>query len=140
MLDSIKIQLEEWALQPVRAHEQDAGMDLRSPKRMLVEARGGATIDTGVRVQIPEGYAGFLKSKSGLNVNHGIVSEGVIDAGYSGTVVVRLHNLSDVDYVVQYGDKITQMVIQKVETPRIEIVEKVSAGERGDNGFGSTGR
>ena len=84
---------------------------------------------------------GFLKSKSGLNINHGIVSEGVIDAGYTGSIVAKLYNLSDKYYHIKAGDKITQLVILPIlENPQLILVEKLSDTERGDGGFGSTGR
>ena len=97
-------------------------------------------IDTGVHVEIPAGYAGILKSKSGLNVWHGIVSEGVIDAGYSGSIKVKLYNHSDTNRVFQRGDKISQLLIVPIETPIIKLVDQIKSGDRGDNGFGSTGR
>jgi dUTP pyrophosphatase len=85
----------------------------------------------------------MLKSKSGLNVKHGIVSEGVIDVGYTGSIRAKLYNHSDKDYVVHKGDKITQLVIMPYVAPDldgIEVVDELDATDRGDNGFGSSGR
>lgn len=90
--------------------------------------------------KLPNGTAGFLKSKSGLNVKHGITSEGVIDVGYTGSIVCKLYNNSNDDYQIKRGDKITQLVIVKIETPNINIVDKLDKTERGEGGFGSTGR
>lgn len=101
----MKIMLDEGAKMPTRAHEMDAGLDLYARTSCIVEAKDSATFDTGVHVAIPEGFVGFLKSKSGLNVRHGIVSDGVIDAGYTGSIVVKLHNLSGFDYRVNAGDR-----------------------------------
>lgn len=136
----IKIVLDDGAFAPVRAHENDAGLDLRTPIRVTVPAGDSVVIDTGIHIEIPSGYAGFLKSKSGLNVNHGIVSEGVIDAGYTGSIRAKLYNLGDVAFDFRAGDKITQLVILPVLTPRLELVNSLNETERGDNGFGSTGR
>ena len=136
----IKIVLDDGAFAPIRAHETDAGLDLRTPIRVTVPAGDSVVIDTGVHIEIPRGYAGFLKSKSGLNVIHGIVSEGVIDAGYTGSIHVKLYNLGDVAFDFLAGDKITQLVIIPVLTPRLELVNSLEETERGDGGFGSTGR
>lgn len=82
----------------------------------------------------------MLKSKSGLNVRHGITSEGVIDEGYTGSIVVKLYNYTFDDYHVNIGDKISQLVVIPVLTPDLEFVDELDGGERGNNGFGSSGR
>ena len=81
----LKVKLDPLAYLPERAHPTDAGVDLRTPHDVLVMPGVGAVVDTGVHIQLPPGTVGMLKSKSGLNVKHGIVSEGVIDEGYTGT-------------------------------------------------------
>ena len=136
----MKVKLDPGAYMPERAHPADAGLDLRSPINELVPGFGSAVIDTGVHVEIPEGYVGMLKSKSGLNVKHGITSEGVIDSGYTGSIVVKLYNHSSKKYLVQKGDKISQLVIMPIFTPQLEIVSRLVETDRGDNGFGSTGK
>lgn len=136
----MKIKLDPMAWIPERAHDTDAGLDLKSPINITVPARGSAIIDTGVHIQLPPGTAGMLKSKSGLNVKHGITSEGVIDEGYTGSIVVKLYNHTFDDYHVNIGDKISQLVIVPILTPELEFVDELNGGERGDNGFGSTGR
>lgn len=103
----MKVVLDNGAKMPTRAHETDAGLDLYSREDCIVEAKESATFDTGVHIAIPNGFAGFLKSKSGLNVKHGLISDGVIDAGYTGSIVVKLYNLSGYDYKIKAGDKIT---------------------------------
>lgn len=124
---------------PEKAHEADAGLDLRSPKDVIIPAHGGVAVNLDVAINIPEGYCGMLKSKSGLNVKHGIRGEGVIDAGYTGMIVAKMYNDSGLDYYVRKGDKLIQMVIQAV--PQVELVEgEMPDTERGANGFGSTGR
>lgn len=136
----MKIKLDPMAWIPERAHDTDAGLDLKSPINVTVPARGSATIDTGVHIQLPPGTAGMLKSKSGLNVRHGITSEGVIDEGYTGSIVVKLYNHTFDDYHVNIGDKISQLVVIPVLTPGLEFVDALDGGERGENGFGSSGR
>ena len=136
----MKVKIDSWAFAPVRAHRQDAGLDLKSPRDAIVPARGYAVIDTGVHVEIPYGQTGFLKSKSGLNVNHNITSEGVIDSGYTGSITVKLYNHGDIPYALKKGDKISQLVILPIVVDEIEIVDSIDGGERGNDGFGSTGR
>ena len=131
------------AQKPVKAYDSDAGYDLFSPVDIEVPEFGSATIDTGVHILIPDGYAGKLCAKSGLNVKHNLISTGLIDAGYTGSIKVKLYNLSDRPYYVRAGDKISQIVFIKVESPELKqvgYIYKSSTTERGDNGFGSTGR
>lgn len=136
----MKIMLGEGAIMPTRAHPFDAGLDLYATEDRIIEAKGSALFDTGVHVQIPEGCVGFLKSKSGLNVKHGIVSDGVIDSGYTGSIAVKLYNLSGFDYKVNDGDKISQLVILPCMLPELELADDLEDTDRGDGGFGSTGR
>ena len=136
----IKIKLDPGAFMPERAHENDAGYDLRSPVTGRLYAGEAVVIDTGVHVEIPAGYVGMLKSKSGLNVVHDIVGEGVIDSGYTGSIRVKLYNHGAESYVIEEGDKISQLVILPIITPELELVAHLNETERGDNGFGSTGR
>lgn len=81
-----------------------------------------------------------MKSKSGLNVKHGITSEGVIDSGYTGSIVVKLYNNDGNYYTVNAGDKISQIVLLPIYTPELEQVESLDETERGGNGFGSSGK
>lgn len=136
----MKIKLDRGAFIPVRAHGTDAGADLRSPIDTVVPARGYRVIDTGVHIQLPHGYVGMLKSKSGLNVRHGITSEGVIDEGYTGPIKVKLYNHGDEPYSIERYDKITQLVILPCEYVRFDLVDDLEDSERGDGGFGSTGK
>lgn len=136
----IKIKLDEGAKMPTRAHETDAGLDIYSREEQIVPAKESAIFYTGVHIELPIGTVGMLKSKSGLNVKHGIVSEGVIDVGYTGSIVVKLYNHSGFDYRVLAGDKISQLVILPILTPTPYLVESLEETERGDNGFGSSGR
>jgi dUTP pyrophosphatase len=132
--------LDEDAYMPERAHETDAGADLRTPFDVPIPAHSSAVVDTGVHIELPEGTVGVLKSKSGLNVKHGITSSGVIDEGYTGSIVVKLYNNSDKNVVLTAGSKITQLLILPVFYHGFEQVDMIGGGERGDSGFGSTGR
>ena len=136
----MKFTLDSGAFAPTRAHKTDAGLDLRSPIYIEVPADGSAVIDTGVHVELPNGTVGFLKSKSGLNVNHDITSEGVIDVGFTGSIKAKLYNHGTNPYQVLRGDKITQLVVFDCRFPDVEIVDELKSTERGENGFGSTGR
>ena len=153
----MKIMLDKWAKMPTRAHPWDAGLDLYTPYDVSVfgnyvhvsgyEGCGGgcfyikdAVIDTGVHVEIPEGYVGLIKSKSGLNVKHGLTAEGVIDAHYTGSIIVKLYNHTGTTYRFKAGDKIAQLVIVPCLLPELELVDSLEETDRGDNGFGSTGR
>ena len=136
----MKIKLDAGAFVPVREHATDAGADLRSPVDAAIPARHSRVIDTGVHIQLPHGYVGMLKSKSGLNVKYGITSEGVIDEGYTGQIKVKLYNHSDEPYIVGRGDKITQLVIMPCEYVQFDLVDDLEDSERGGDGFGSTGK
>lgn len=132
--------LDSTALMPKRGHATDAGLDLLSPIDTVVPAKGSISIDTGVHIELPPNTAGFLKSKSGLNVKYGITSEGVVDVGYTGSIAVKLYNHSGIDYAVHRGDKISQLVVVKIDMPELVLVDKLADTERGNGGFGSTGR
>lgn len=136
----IKVQLDDGAYMPEKAHATDAGYDLRARGDAVIMPGEAECFDTGVHVELPEGTAGFLKSKSGLNVKHGITSEGVIDCGYTGTIVAKLYNHGHEPYRVHAGDKITQLVILPVAQLDLMQADKLGDTERGAAGFGSSGR
>lgn len=136
----IKVQLDKGAYMPIREHKDDAGADLRTPHGVVLwpgEYRG---IDTGVHIEVPEGYMLEVRSKSGLMRDYGIFTDGTIDRGYSGSMRVFLFNLSNQIVKFSAGDKIAQIVFTKIDTPEFEQVDRITGGERGDAGFGSTGR
>lgn len=134
----MKIKLEKYAFMPVREHITDAGLDIRAMDDGIVRAKQSAVFHTGVHVQLPKGTAGLFVSKSGLMVKHEITSTGLVDEGYDGEVLVKLFNHGSTDYSVKRGDKIAQLVVMPVMYEPVEIVNSISGGERGDNGFGST--
>lgn len=136
----MKIMLEKWAEIPERGHKTDAGLDLKTPYSFTIEPHSSVVIDTGVHVELPRCTVGMLKSKSGLNLK-GITSEGVIDEGYTGSIRAKLYNHSSEKVEFKAGDKITQLVILPVYIPEDVIcVDELENTERGNNGFGSTGR
>ena len=136
----MKVKLDNGAFIPKRAHDADAGYDLFAMESKTVPARGSAIFDTGVHMEIPHGFAGVIKSKSGLNIKHDILSDGLVDSGYSGRIRVKLYNHGDREYQVLRGDKISQIMIVPVHTPDLRIVTELKETERGEHGFGSTGR
>lgn len=138
--NKMRIKLDKGAYMPTRAHKTDAGLDIYARETQIVLAKDSAIFDTGVHIELPPNTVGMLKSKSGLNVKHGITSEGVIDVGYTGSIVVKLYNNSGYDYTVNAGDKISQLVILPILAPELECVDELESTERGEGGFGSTGR
>lgn len=137
----MKIKLDEGAYMPIRAYSNDAGLDLRAKERQIVSAKESAIFRTGVHVALPIGHCGLIVSKSGLNVKHDITATGLIDEGYTGEIIVKLINHGGRDYVVEAGDKIAQLVVIPCVSDLLEIVDDLKLdSERGNNGFGSSGR
>lgn len=137
----IRVQLDRGAKKPTRAHEYDAGLDIYMPEDMPETwFDRQVTINTGVHIEIPEGYTGLIKSRSGLNIRQDLVCEGVIDAGYTGAVVVKLYNHSNELRCIKPCEKIAQIVIVPCLTEEVEVVEQICGGARGEHGFGSSGR
>lgn len=137
----INVTLKPGAYMPERAHFNDAGADLRTPEPFTLKAHESYVFDTGVGMQIPDGWFGKLESKSGLNVKAEIVCPGgVIDSGFRGTIVVRLYNQSDEDYEFKKGEKACQIVILPCLLCDFKQVDELDPAERGDSGYGSTGR
>lgn len=137
---SINVVVDKDCYPPIKAHSADAGFDLRTPVDVIIPKGKSAVIDTGVHFEIPNGYVGFLKSKSGLNVKFGITTEGVIDSGYTGAVMVKVYNNGDSFYRFERGDKITQIVFLPIPNFSLNFVDELNPTERGDNGFGSSGK
>jgi dUTP pyrophosphatase len=138
----LNVMLDDGAFMPEKAHDADAGFDLRTPVDFWMGQGSEILIDTGVHVEIPKGYVGFLKSKSGLNVNYGITSDGVIDSGYTGSIKAKLYRSAAPrkEKAFEAGDKITQLVILPIPDIEMVLVDEFHETERGNNGFGSSGR
>lgn len=129
---------------PVTAHRGDAGVDLHARHDTHLRCAGGRSlVPTGIAVAIPEGYAGFVLPRSGLALKHGVTvvnAPGLIDAGYRGELQVVLINTDPTtDYGVKRGDRVAQLVIQRVEEVTWQIVESLEGFDRG-GGFGHSGR
>ena len=138
----IKIKLDKGAKMPTYAHDNDAGMDLCTKRDCVyfIPPHGSMLIDTGVHIQIPDGFYGDLRSKSGLFAKKKIVTTGTIDSGYTGAVKVNLVNYGDAEFMIGDGDKIAQLVIVPYVTAKLEKVKELDETDRADGGFGSTGR
>ena len=135
--------LSEAAQPPTRAHDHDAGYDLRAAEPATLGPGERASVGTGIAVEIPEGHAGLVLPRSGLAARHGIAlvnAPGLIDAGYRGEVRVLLLNTDrDKGFEIEPGDRIAQLVV--VDLPEVEFAEADSLSEtvRGAGGFGSSG-
>ena len=137
---SMKAQLDLDAHLPTRAHKADAGLDLYAIKGGWVMPHSRKTFDTGVHIAIPEGYVGMLTSKSGMMAKQGITSRGTIDSGYTGSIKAVLFNHSWKPVKIKSGQKITQLVLMAISTPKLEWVDSLEETERSAGGFGSTGK
>jgi dUTP pyrophosphatase len=132
--------LDKNARLPKYAHTNDAGMDLFSIESKTLESGERFVCRTGIAMAIPTGYVGLIWDKSGVAAKGGIKTMGgVVDSSYRGEVGVVLKNLSKEKYEIKKGEKIAQMLIQKIENPEIEEVDDLESTERGNGGFGSTG-
>ena len=129
---------------PSYAHPGDAGADLRAREDVRLPAGGRALVPTGVALALPPGHAGFVQPRSGLALRHGITvvnTPGLIDCGYRDEIKVILLNTDpDADYQVTRGDRIAQLVVQRVEEAFFAVVDELPPTSRGGGGFGSTGR
>ncbi len=126
---------------PSYAHDGDAGFDFCAIESLVVSASLRVVVGTGIAIEIPLGFVGLVWDKSGISTKHGIKTlAGVIDAGYNGEIKIGLINLGSEDYKINKGDKIAQMLIQKVEHAEIKEVNELSDTTRGNGGFGSTGK
>jgi dUTP pyrophosphatase len=140
---AIKIKILDKTLPvPKYAHKGDAGIDLYSAIDCILKPLERKKVPTGIKVSIPEGYAGFVQPRSGLAIKNGISivnTPGLIDSGYRGEICIILINLDTKKvFKIKKGDKICQLVIQKVEVAKIELVEELDITSRGEGGFGST--
>ena len=145
MLNIPIIRLIEDAIIRVYAKSGDAGADLVAAESVVLEPGGGrALISTGVAIAIPEGFAGFVQPRSGLALKHGVTclnTPGLIDSGYRGELKVILVNTDPKEaFQVNKGERIAQLVIQKVEECDFQEVDELPDSERGETGFGSSGR
>lgn len=136
--------LSEAARPPARAHASDAGYDLYAAEPASLEPGGRASVGTGIAVAIPSGHAGLVLPRSGLAAKHGITlanAPGLVDAGYRGELRVLLLNSDrEEPFAVEVGDRIAQLVIVAHAVPELEEIDDLGESDRGQDGFGSTGR
>jgi len=124
-----------------RSNPTDAGSDIFSDDDVIIHENSSEIISTKLRIQIDEGFVGFLKSRSGLSIKYGLeVGAGVIDSSYTGEVKVHLYNHGNNPYKINKGDKIAQLVVLKISLEDFEQVDELSTTNRGESGFGSTGK
>jgi len=128
---------------PARSHPGDAGVDLVAAADVDLAPGARAVVPTGVAIALPDGYAAFVHPRSGLAARHGVTivnAPGTVDAGYRGEIKVTLLNTDPAQAVrFQRGDRIAQLIIQRVATPVFHEVDSLPGSARGENGFGSTG-
>ena len=140
----LKIVCPDRRLIPTRAHDADAGLDLRCGHKLGVILLPGKRelVNTGVAVNIPAGYVGLVHPRSGWAHKYGITvnnAPGTVDAGYTGTIKVNLINHGQDAVSIEYGERIAQLLIQRVELPELEVVDSLDTTARGTAGHGSTG-
>jgi dUTP pyrophosphatase len=142
-LEQVKITpIEDEKFVPTRANKDDVGYDLMSTKTLSIYPGETVTIPVGFKIEIPSGYEAQIRPRSGLARKQSISivnSPGTIDPGYRGEVGAILINHGKEPFLIREGDKIAQMVFNKVETPELIVVEALSDSDRGEGGFGSTG-
>ena len=144
-METIKIKILDRSIPVLRyAHAGDAGLDLYSSINCELKPFERKKIPTGIKISIPQGYAGFIQPRSGLAIKNGISvanTPGLIDSGYRGEVCAILINLDPKNtFEIKKGDKICQLVIHKVEEVKLETTEDLGETSRGEGGFGSTGK
>lgn len=137
---AVTVKLDPGAFLPTRAHRTDAGLDLYTPVDRYLNPGCSVVIDTGVHIELPHGTFGKLESKSGLNLRGVVSCGGVIDEGYTGSIQVKLYNLGHQPYAFRRGDKVVQLIVQPCEYVTVTEGELKGGTDRGENGFGSTGR
>jgi len=125
---------------PTLAYQGDAGIDLFSVEDIEIPPMKNLAISTGIKIAIPDGFAGFIWDKSGLALNHQLKTmAGVVDSGYRGEIKVVIFNLGDKPYKVSKGSKIAQLIIMPIIQYEIEEKEELDDTHRGEKGFGSSG-
>ena len=131
----------ETAKVPTRFSEFCAGYDLYSDADVILHARSRCMVSSGISISIPENTYAKIAPRSGLTVKNGIdVGAGIVDFDFRDTVKIVLFNHSDEDYKIETGDRIAQLILHRIETPEITVVDKLTETKRGFGGFGSTGR
>ena len=134
------VKLEDELIAPSYAHENDAGLDIRSSENITIPSGETAIVRTGIKMRIPNGYVGLIWDKSGHAAKSSITTmAGVIDSGYRGEIKIVLKNLGKENFEIIKNMKIAQILIQKIENASIRMVESLDTTSRHEGGFGSTG-
>ena len=126
---------------PISLYSDSAGYDLYSAETVVVPSRSRKLVNSKIRFEIPKGFYGEIKARSGLSIKKGIVAfNGTIDSGYSGFVYIIVFNFSNEDYTIEKGDRIAQIIFHKCYSVIFNVLDKVSSiSDRGNSGFGSSG-
>ena len=135
--------LDERAILPTRGTAAAAGMDLYAMEQTVIAAGETVLVHTGIALAIPEGYGGFIYARSGLATKRGLAPAnkvGVIDADYRGEIMVALHNHGQSEQTVAAGERVAQLVVAPVLMAELSLTDALPDTERGEGGFGSTGR
>ena len=135
----VKLNYED-AQAPTRGSDEAAGYDLYSYESETVAPNQIKLIDTGISIRVPEGTYGRIAPRSSVSKKGILINAGVIDRDYRGPIKVMVHNLSNNDYVINKNDRIAQLILEQIKTPSVELVEELDDTERGERGFGSTGK
>ena len=125
---------------PTRGSDEAAGYDLYSYESETVVPKQIKLIDTGISIRVPEGTYGRIAPRSSVSKRGILINAGVIDRDYRGPVKVMVHNLSNNSYIIKKNDRIAQLILEKIKTPPVELVEELDDTIRGEGGFGSTGK
>ncbi|RLF42990.1 MAG: dUTP diphosphatase [Thermoplasmata archaeon] len=138
----MRISISDDGCYPSRAHANDAGLDLRSTKEHFLHYKERALIDTGVAVEIPEGYFGLLVLRSSLGTKRGAILKntvGVIDSSYRNNIFCSVENSEERPLIIRKYERFAQLILIPILTPEIEVVDTLADTIRGLGGFGSTG-
>ncbi|MBL8066477.1 MAG: dUTP diphosphatase [Chthonomonadaceae bacterium] len=138
----VQIQILEGGVAPTLATEGSSGFDLRAAESLTLQPGSHRLIKTGLKIELPSGYEGQVRPRSGLALRHGLTvlnSPGTIDSDYRGEIGVILINFGPKAVEIVSGDRIAQLVVQSVPVVRMSIAGKLATTDRGDGGFGSTG-
>lgn len=136
----MKVKLDQDGMMPIRKHATDAGIDIKAAEDAYIPPQGAALVRTGVHIQLPHGTVGLIRSRSGMMMKYGIITDGTIDEGFTGEIMIELFNHSGISYDVHRGDRIAQLVITPTYYFDLELVGELDDSDRGTDGYGSTGR
>lgn len=135
----MNVMLDKRAYLPEKAHDDDAGYDLRVVKGYMIHPGQSRTMETGVHIELPKNTVAYVKNRSSM-WNKKLMVDGTIDPGYTGPIKVTMYNGGSETAMIKFGDKVAQLVFHETLSPQLKVVDKFKETDRGDGGFGSTGR